>query len=499
MRVIGVSGEGGYGGPEALKIFELADRHAGPGEVRLAVHAAAVNPTDTYTRNGSRHELLKDLAPPYVPGMDVAGIVDEIGPDTRTDLRVGDRAMAIVIPKGQHGGYSDSLVLPADSVTNAPAGAKLVEAATLPMNGLTARKVLDMLALPSGSTLAVTGAAGAFGGYVVQLARADGLTVVADASEADEEMVRSLGAHVIVRRGDDVATRIRAVVPEGVDAVADGAVQHGLVLPAIRDGGALGRSGPSPGPPSATSPSTPCGCASTPPSEPSSIASASKPRRAWSPSGSRPSTRPARPPRPIAGSRRAAPAAGSSFSSATNPERTVPAPPNPTISSVSPHDRARRGAGRRAPDEPRSAPVRRCRRDQARAGRLPGRRPRAHPPGARGPAPVGDPGASWRAGLHAEERAEVHPAMGAHGAVVGRELEARGELRAVQRPAHAAVVRQPAGRGVPPHARARRSTRPHDPPRPRPRSARHRRVLSGGSRGYGRARGPAQASACTAA
>jgi NADPH:quinone reductase-like Zn-dependent oxidoreductase len=239
MRVIGVGGEGGYGGPEALQIFELADRHAGPGEVRLAVHAAAVNPTDTYTRNGSRHELLKDLDPPYVPGMDVAGMVDEIGPDTRTDLRVGDRAMAIVIPKGQHGGYSDSLVLPADSVTHAPAGATLAEAATLPMNGLTARKALDMLAQPAGSTLAVTGAAGAFGGYALQLARADGLTVVADASEADEELVRSLGSHVIVRRGDDVATRIRAVVPEGVDAVADGAVQHGLVLPAIRDGGAL--------------------------------------------------------------------------------------------------------------------------------------------------------------------------------------------------------------------------------------------------------------------
>jgi NADPH2:quinone reductase len=239
VRVVGVSGDGGYGGPEALRVFVLPDRHAGPGEVRLAVNAAAINPTDTFTRAGLRHELLKDLDPPYVAGMDVAGVVDEVGPDTESDLVVGDRAMAIVVPRGQHGGYSDSLVLPAGSVVRAPVGVTLVAASTLPMNGLTARKALDMLALPAGATIAVTGAAGAFGGYLVQLAKADGLRVVADASETDEELVRALGADVVVRRGDDVAVRIRAAVPEGVDAVADGAIQHGLVLPAIRDGGAV--------------------------------------------------------------------------------------------------------------------------------------------------------------------------------------------------------------------------------------------------------------------
>ena len=239
MRVVGVSGEGGYGGPEVLRIFELADRHAGPGEVRVAVRAAAVNPTDTFTRIGARHEQLRQFEPPYVAGMDVAGAIDEIGPDTPTDLQVGDEVMAIVIPAGQHGGYSDQLVLPARSVARIPAGSTLVEAATLPMNGLTARKALDMLALPAGATIGVTGAAGAFGGYVVQLAKADGLRVVADASEADEDLVRSLGADSVVARGDDVASRIRDVVPEGLDAVADGAIQHALVLPAVRDGGAV--------------------------------------------------------------------------------------------------------------------------------------------------------------------------------------------------------------------------------------------------------------------
>jgi NADPH2:quinone reductase len=107
------------------------------------------------------------------------------------------------------------------------------------MNGLTARLALDLMGLQPGQVLAVTGAAGAFGGYVVQLGKADGLTVVADASEADEQLVRDLGADVVVRRGDDVAARIRAEFPDGVDGLADGAVQDALVLPAVRDGGAV--------------------------------------------------------------------------------------------------------------------------------------------------------------------------------------------------------------------------------------------------------------------
>jgi NADPH:quinone reductase-like Zn-dependent oxidoreductase len=169
--------------------------------------------------------------------MDVAGVVDEVGEGVDTGLAVGDRAMGIVVPSGAHGGYRESIVLPAGSVVRTPAGAGDVEAATLPMNGLTARLALDLMALRPGQVVAVTGAAGAFGGYVVQLAKADGLTVVADASEADEQLVRDLGADVVVRRGDDVARRIRERFPDGVDGLADGAVQDALVLDAVREGG----------------------------------------------------------------------------------------------------------------------------------------------------------------------------------------------------------------------------------------------------------------------
>jgi len=235
MRVVGVME---FGGPEVLKVYDIPERHAGPDEVRVAVRSAAVNPTDTYTRNGARAEMLKAFPPPYVPGMDIAGVVDEVG-DRVTTVRVGDSVMGIVVPYGSHGGYSESIVLPAGSVTHAPRGTSHAEACTLPMNGLTARLSLDQSALSPGETLAVTGAAGAYGGYVVQLAKADGLRVIADASEKDEELVRSLGADVVVRRGPDVATRIREHVPNGVDGLADGSVQNDEIVPAVKNGGAI--------------------------------------------------------------------------------------------------------------------------------------------------------------------------------------------------------------------------------------------------------------------
>jgi NADPH:quinone reductase-like Zn-dependent oxidoreductase len=226
-----------HGGPEALKVVDLPEVHAGPGQVRVRIYAAAVNPTDTLARNGSRAEQQKVDPPPYVPGMDAAGIVDEVGDGVATSVQVGDAVMAMVIPKGSHGAYREQIVLEARAVVEAPAGATHVEACTLPMNGLTARQSLDLLGLSPGQTLAVTGAAGAYGGYVVQLAKAEGLTVIADASEADHALVTTLGADIVVPRGNDVATRILAHFPHGVDGLADGAVLNERVIPAVRDGG----------------------------------------------------------------------------------------------------------------------------------------------------------------------------------------------------------------------------------------------------------------------
>jgi NADPH2:quinone reductase len=235
MRAAGVTE---FGGPEALQVVDVPDEPLGPGQVRIRVAAATVNPTDTHARAGAFAGRDPVKSPPWVPGMDVAGTVAEVG-DGVSHVAPGELVMGIVVPSGAHGGYREDIVLPGNSVVPAPAGTDAVAASTLPMNALTARLALDHLGLQPGQVLAVTGAAGAFGGYVVQLAKADGLTVVADASEADEELVRGLGADVVVRRGDDVAQRIREVYPDGVEGLADGAVLDALVLPAIRDGGSL--------------------------------------------------------------------------------------------------------------------------------------------------------------------------------------------------------------------------------------------------------------------
>lgn len=236
MRGVGVIE---FGGPEVLRVVDLPEVHAGPGEVRLRVHAATVNPTDTGLRSGARAAAMQADPPPYVPGMDAAGVIDEVGAGTETDLAIGDAVMAMVIPRANHGAYRESIVLAVDSVVRAPANASHVEAATLPMNGLTARQSLDQLALQPGQTIGVTGAAGCYGGYAVQLAKADGLRVIADASSADEQLVRDLGADIVVPRGDDISSEIRKVAPDGVDGLADGAVQSELAVGAVRDGGSF--------------------------------------------------------------------------------------------------------------------------------------------------------------------------------------------------------------------------------------------------------------------
>jgi NADPH:quinone reductase len=233
MRAVGVTE---FGGPDALHFVELPDPEVGPGEVRIRVRAAAVNPTDTGLRSGRRPT---DLPPPYVPGMDVAGVLEEIGADVTTDLQVGDRVMAIVVPHGSHGGYSESIVVPAESVAAVPDGASDAEAATLPMNGLTTRQALDLLDLQPGQTLAVSGAAGAVGGYAIQLGKADGLRVIADAAEKDRPLVTDLGADVIVQRGPDFAKRVREVVPDGADGAIDAALLDEGIVEAVRDSGRI--------------------------------------------------------------------------------------------------------------------------------------------------------------------------------------------------------------------------------------------------------------------
>ena len=240
------------GGPEVLEVSDLPEPQPGPGEVRIRVAAATVNPTDISFRSG-RQLTTAQLAemgvrPPYIPGMELAGVVDAVG--TGTDWHTGDRVMAIVNPRRPGGGaQAELVVVPAASVARVPEGTSLEAAATLPMNGLTVRLALDRLALKPGQTLGVTGAAGAVGGYAVELGVAEGLRVIAVARPQDEALVRRFGAETFVPSGDTAIRGLYDAAPGGVDGLIDAAVLDAAALPAIRDGGKLatvrGFAGPS--------------------------------------------------------------------------------------------------------------------------------------------------------------------------------------------------------------------------------------------------------------
>ncbi|MBA8795772.1 NADPH:quinone reductase-like Zn-dependent oxidoreductase [Friedmanniella endophytica] len=236
MRAIGVRS---WGGPDALEVVELPEPTTGPGQVRIRVHAAAVNPTDTLLRAGAQAARFEGRQPPWIPGMDAAGVVEEVAPDVDR-FSVGDRVVALLVPASPTGGaYAEQVVLPAASVVHQPEGATQAESSTLLMNALTARLALDAVALGAGETVLVTGAAGAFGGYAVGLAQADGLRVLADAKPEDVDLVRRLGADVVLPRGEGFAAAVREVAPEGVAAVLDGALFNEQALPLVRPGGGL--------------------------------------------------------------------------------------------------------------------------------------------------------------------------------------------------------------------------------------------------------------------
>jgi NADPH2:quinone reductase len=236
MKAVGIMK---HGGPEALEIIEVPEVQAGPGQIRIRNYAAAVNPTDVATRNGMIAEFQKANPPPYVPGMDAAGIVDQLGEEVNTDIKVGDKVMAMVVPRGNYGAYREQIVLDQNAVVLAPKDTTHIEACTLPMNSLTARLSLDLLGLKKGQVLAVTGSPGAYGGYVVELAKADGLIVIADSNESDEELLKSLGVDLIIPRGEGYAERIRREFPSGVDGIADGALLNELAIDAVKDGGSF--------------------------------------------------------------------------------------------------------------------------------------------------------------------------------------------------------------------------------------------------------------------
>lgn len=236
MKAIGLTS---YGGPDVLHTVELPTPEPGTGEIRLRVKAAAIHPADVMLRQGALAEWYGDTPQPYVPGMDVSGVVDAIGPgvDESSDLTLGTDAVALVNSFGTHGGYSEYVVLPAESVTKAPLGSSAEQAASFLMPALTARAGLDLLGLNKGDSLLVAGAGGAVGRFVVALAHADGLRVIALAADRDLELMRRMGADDFVPRSAEFLQQMQITAPSGVDGLFDTTPAHEQHLPVVRDGG----------------------------------------------------------------------------------------------------------------------------------------------------------------------------------------------------------------------------------------------------------------------
>ncbi|TCO34640.1 NADPH:quinone reductase-like Zn-dependent oxidoreductase [Kribbella steppae] len=207
-----------FGGPEVLRTEDVAEPHAGPGEVRVSVRAAGVNPIDFKIRRGWTQGFI-DVTFPATPGLEVAGVVDEVGEGA--DFAIGDE----VVGWSKTGSYAEEAVV--GNVVPKPAGVSWEQAVGLPVAGETAQRVLDELGLKAGETLLLHGAAGAVGSIAVQLAKAAGATVIGTASPANHDFLREIGA-IPVAYGDGLLDRVREAAPQGVDAVFDAAGQGGL-------------------------------------------------------------------------------------------------------------------------------------------------------------------------------------------------------------------------------------------------------------------------------
>lgn len=227
-----------YGDDDELRMVERPAPKVGPSEVRIRVTRASVNPVDWKVMSGGLDPLM-DSHFPVVPGWDVAGVVDEVGPDT-PEFAPGDRVAAYARKQVVSAGtFAEYVTVRVDDVAAVPDGVTDDVAAALPLAGLTALRVLETLAVTKGDTLLIHAASGGVGHLASQLAVAAGATVIGTASSANHDKLAAVGV-TPVAHGDGLADRIAEVAPDGVDAVADlvGGVLD-VSLDVLRDGGRL--------------------------------------------------------------------------------------------------------------------------------------------------------------------------------------------------------------------------------------------------------------------
>ncbi|MFZ0716582.1 NADP-dependent oxidoreductase [Mycobacterium sp.] len=204
-----------YGGPDdVLQVIDAPAPTAGPGQVRVVVRAAGVNPIDAKTVEG----FMRDVIPLTLPagvGSDVSGVVDQVGPGV-SEFAVGDEVLGSAVTPS----FAEYALAEPASLIRKTHDIPWEIAGSLAGAGGTAYAVLKKLHLKAGETLLIHGAAGGVGTFAVQLAAARGVTVIGTASERNHDHLRSIGA-IPVTYGDGLLERVRSVAPQGVDAVLD--------------------------------------------------------------------------------------------------------------------------------------------------------------------------------------------------------------------------------------------------------------------------------------
>jgi NADPH:quinone reductase-like Zn-dependent oxidoreductase len=235
------------GGPEVLEVQDRPDPTPGPGQAVVRLAAANINPTDLGARQGMFPPGFGIEGPPYVLGWDFAGEVVAVGEGVAETVAAGgdpavspfgpgDQVVGMIpwyAAGGRYGAYAELVLVEAEWLVARPETLSAVDAATIPLNALTAHQALGHLGAPQGAEILITGASGAVGAFAAQIAVAEDLKVTAVAGTDDEEFVRGLGVERVLPRDADLAEigRFRYVL----DAVPVGAD----VFPATDDGGVI--------------------------------------------------------------------------------------------------------------------------------------------------------------------------------------------------------------------------------------------------------------------
>jgi NADPH2:quinone reductase len=222
------------GGPEVLQVVELPVGVPGPGQLRVRVRAAGVGSTDLIMLTGSYPYAPKI---PFVPGYEVAGVVEAIGAGV-TGFEVGQRVAALTVS----GGFAELLVREAEHFLPVPDGISDRDAASVILNYVTAWQMIHRVAkVQPGQTALVTGAAGGVGTATLQLLRLARVKTYGAASALKHDIVRSLGAVAIDYRAGSIDHLTRALEPAGVDYAFDavGGANISRCIGALRRGGTL--------------------------------------------------------------------------------------------------------------------------------------------------------------------------------------------------------------------------------------------------------------------